>query len=315
MKLSLLTVIAGAVAGLMLVGAPLEASAQSVRGASRPDRGITRDGELARTDRAERAREEAATTVEMEQADIDAAVRAVIARDGLTCDYETARYLGVSGETSNLYEVGCRAAPGFLLLDAQPATVINCLANDVSVAARRAADPEAAAGAECTLPGNANAVTALSAYAQAAGINCGIDQARWVGQTTSGRQRYEVGCPGSEGAWFEVDQAGTVGTIFPCLQVTSNGGACEFSPMAESAAWLASLPAGEGRSCSSDNARFVGATADGSRYYEVACTDGSGFMVRTNGSREYQSFVPCAEAAGLAGGCRLTGATASDSAG
>lgn len=283
MKQSFFSVIAGAAVALMAITAPMEASAQSrTRGQTVPT-----------------------------QTEIDDELRLLIQRDGLSCDYDTGRFIGRNGEGRTLYEVGCRGAPGFLLLDNDPATTINCIANNASVAARRAEDPAAEVGAECTLAGNTDVVASVAGFVQAAGITCAVDQARWVGATNTGEQRYEVGCPSADGFWFDVTTAGQVQNVMPCLQVTAAGGTCQFSPAAEQAAWVAALAAPSGRSCAASNARFVGANGTtGQRYYEVGCADGLGFMVRTDSANAFESVIECAAASGIAGGCTLSEGTA-----
>ena len=280
MRRTLFSLVAGAVVALMAVTAPMEASAQS------------------------RTRSQTIPT----QTEIDEDVRMMIARDNIACDYDTARFIGRNGEGRTLYEVGCRGNPGFLLLDTEPAQQVNCIANNASVAARRAQDPEAEVGAECTFESNTNVVAQVTPYVQTAGLSCTVDQARWVGSVTgSNATRYEVGCGTSDGFWFDVTPAGEVSNIMSCLQVVAASGTCQFSPAAEQAAWVAALAAPSGRTCAATTARFVGANGTtGQRYYEVGCADGVGFMVRTSGTNAFESVIECAAAGGIAGGCTLS---------
>lgn len=241
------------------------------------------------------------------QTEIDDAVRMMIQRDSLDCVYDNARFIGRNDDDRTLYEVACRNSPGFLLLDNDPATTVNCIANNASVAARRAQDPEAEVGAECTMEGNNDVVGSISGYIQSAGIACAVDEARWVGATNSGDQRYEVGCPSEDGYWFDVNAAGTVANLMPCLQVMAAGGTCQFTTAPEQATWVASLAAPSGRACQATTARFVGANAtNGTKYYEVGCAEGAGFMVRTDNDNAFQAVVECAAASGIAGGCTLS---------
>lgn len=280
MKQTLFSVIAGAAIALIAVTAPVEASAQS------------------------RTRSETAPN----QTEIDDDIRMIIQRDGLTCEYDTGRFIGRNGEGRTLYEVGCRGNPGFLLLDSEPAQLVNCIANNASVAARRAENPEAEVGAECTFESNTNVVAQVTPYVQTAGLTCTVDQARWVGSVTgSNATRYEVGCGTSDGFWFDVTPAGELSNVMSCLQVTAAGGTCQFSPATEQAAWVAALAAPSGRTCAATTARFVGANSTtGQRYYEVGCADGVGFMVRTNSGNAFESVIECSAATGIAGGCTLS---------
>lgn len=282
MRLSFFALAASALAALLMIGAPMSASAQTRTRGTTPT-----------------------------QTQIDEDLRAIIHRDQLSCEYDSGRFIGRNNEGRTLYEVGCRGAPGFLLLDNDPATTINCIANNASVAARRAQDPSAEVGAECTMASNTNVVASVANYVQAAGITCAVDQARWVGSTNSGDLRYEVGCPSADGFWFDVTAAGAVQNVMPCLQVAAAGGTCQFSPSSEQAAWVAALAAPSGRTCQATNARFVGANGTThQRYYEVGCADGVGFMVRTDGNNSFESVIECAAAGGIAGGCTLSDSSA-----
>ena len=239
--------------------------------------------------------------------EIREAVGDLIQRDRLTCTYAEGRFIGRNAEGRTLYEVSCEGAPGFLLLDTEPAQLVNCIANNASVAARRAENPEAEVGAECTLAANVDVVGAVSPFATQAGLTCTVDQARWVGATSSGDQRYEVGCANSEGYWIDVNAAGQVGTVLPCLEAVAAGGTCQFTTPQEQAAWVTTLASSGGRTCAATQARFVGANAQtGAHYYEVGCSDGPGFMVRTNAEKTFEAVIECAAATGIAGGCRLT---------
>ena len=97
--------------------------------------------------------------------EIREAVGDLIQRDRLTCTYAEGRFIGRNAEGRTLYEVSCEGAPGFLLLDTEPAQLVNCIANNASVAARRAENPEAEVGAECTLAANVDVVGAVSPFA------------------------------------------------------------------------------------------------------------------------------------------------------
>lgn len=280
MRRILFSMIAGASVALMAITAPMEASAQS------------------------RTRSQTVPT----QTEIDDDVRMIIQRDALTCDYDTARFIGRNGEGRTLYEVGCRGNPGFLMLDTDPAQLVNCIANNASVAARRAEDADAEVGAECSMESNTNVIAQVAPYAQTAGLNCTVDAARYVGAVTNSTAiRYEVGCGTSVGFWFDVTPAGEVSNVMSCLQVTAAGGTCQFSPPEEQAAWVAGLAAPSGRACTPTAARFVGADqTSGKRYYEVGCSDGVGFMVRTTADNVFEAVIECAAAGGVAGGCTLS---------
>ncbi len=245
------------------------------------------------------------------QIEVNETVRDLLRDNSMTCQFDSARFIGRNGDGRTLYEVACTNEPGFLVLDTTPPQTVNCIANNVSVAARRAQNPEAEVGAECTIASNTDTAAAIRNYTLAAGITCNVEQARWVGSTTAGDQRYEVACPGPEGYWFDVTPTGSIHNKMDCFQVAAAGGNCEFSNSQEQAAWLASLAASSGRTCQATNSRFVGANGEtGQRYFEVGCSDGVGFMVRTDRNNTFESVIECSAAGGIAGGCTLSEGTA-----
>ncbi len=276
MQLKFLSVLTGAVIGLLAVSAPMEASAQRTR---RPP----------------------------PQPQVEDMSREILQRENSSCEYGASRILGQNQDGNIMYEISCNNGPGFLLLDTQPAQIVNCIANNASVARRLAADPEAEVGAECILPGNTDTVAAIRPLAVAAGVTCAVDQARWVGLTPDGSQRYEVGCPGTEGYWFDVNASNQSGNLLPCLRVARAGGECEFTTATEQAAWVMNLAANSGRACQANAARYVGQISSGAQYYEVGCSNSLGFMVSTTAEGVYDTTLDCAAAAHIDNGCTLTG--------
>lgn len=281
MRRTLFSMIAGASVALIAVTAPMAASAQA-----RPR-----------------------AVVVPPQTEVNANVRELVAINRLNCNVDAARFIGRNAEDRTLYEVACVAAPGFLLLDTVPAQTINCIANNASVAARRAENPEGDPGAECTLERNLDVLGSIAPMVTAAGITCQADGARWVGMTTAAtpETRYEIGCANADGYWIDVANDGSVSNLRPCLEVVAAGGACELTTPEEQAAGIVALAAPAGRSCQATGGRFVGANAGtGQRYYEVGCADGVGFMIRTSAENTFETVIECAAATGIAGGCTLS---------
>ena len=52
--------------------------------------------------------------------------------------------------------------------------------------------------------------------------------------------------------------------------------------------------------------RYVLSTVDGSDYYEVACSDGKGYMLHADKNGKLAETIPCAQAYEIGGGCTLT---------
>jgi hypothetical protein len=240
------------------------------------------------------------------------AARPLAVTTGISCDVTEAKLLGTAEDGSSVYETTCRTGPGFLLQSKEPPTAINCLALNVSVQRAREANPEVPpASLECTMPANVNATAVLTPLAQAAGVTCTIDDAGWIGETTDGKDRYEIGCAGADGYWLEVPKAaGGQATLQPCLLVVNARGTCARTSAEEHAAVIGGLLAGQSApSCTVSGGRYAGQNANG-KFYEARCADDSGFMFRTSAEGAFLQAYPCATAQSIGGGCTLTDTSA-----
>jgi hypothetical protein len=226
------------------------------------------------------------------------------------CRVVDASLLGYNAAQQGVYEVSCGSGMGYVVAASAPPAVTDCvtLAGRADIA--RAQDPAAPAPLVCKLAGNSNITRMVAVYGEQAGVHCAVDQAAMVGTSIAGNAVYEVGCPGAEGYWIEKTAAGW--TTTPCIKVAATGTACRFTTTAELAvsakAWLVGTPAS---ACDVTDVRYMGANGAGS-FYETRCGGGDGFVARLDNAMAVQQVYPCAEAATIGGGCRLTaGATAS----
>lgn len=225
---------------------------------------------------------------------------------GADCQVTDAYHPGDSRRRDPIFEVACAAGPGFLITAGDEPEVFNCLLLDAQEQARHAREPDTPLTNMCLLEGSRDAVAILKPMAAAAGITCDIDQALWIGRIEGIGDRYEVGCNGRSGAWLETAVNGAVvNTTYDCLEVVKLGEACRFTTAEERTASVAHmLPATGAPPCSPTAGRFVGAAAGGDRYYELRCSGGSGFMFRVR-NNSYDQAWPCAQSAGIIGGCKL----------
>ncbi len=221
---------------------------------------------------------------------------------GLACQVVEANRLG-STPAGTAFEVACGVGPGFLVVAGQTPQAYNCLGLAASAAEQTSA--------RCTLPRNADAISAVRSYVESANLSCSIDQAAWIGQLPSGEDRYEVGCAGSEGYWIDVAKTSTTpGEVIPCLEIGGNR-TCQFTTKEEQVAWIvarygASLPAG----CTPTDLRVAGQNPQ-AKFYEVKCGNDSGYFLRTllaDGS--FDRAIPCADALSIGGGCTLVDTSA-----
>ena len=94
------------------------------------------------------------------------------------------------------------------------------------------------------------------------------------------------------------------------LNTEATGPKCSLTTAETNTAAFSTLASKAEKPCTVTNQRFVGATADGSHYFEYACSDSSGFMLKADLSAAYKGQTSCLQATSLAGGCTLTNAAA-----
>src|SRR5690606_18067110 len=138
-------------------------------------------------------------------------------------------------------------------------------------------NPRATAQVTCELAANQNMETVMAGYVASAGVDCQLVDNRWVGRTNDGNERYEIGCQGAEGYWIDISPAQAFVSKIECLEVTSAGGECLFTPREQQLTALharfASVAPG---ACTPQDGRYVGGN-DNYRFYEVKCAEGSGY--------------------------------------
>ena len=231
----------------------------------------------------------------------------ILAAAGTPCEIVAAHNPGETRQRKDIYEIACREGPGYLVVATDRPAIPHCLHLAAPEAAQRAADPSRPVTSLCLLDENKDAAAALQPLAARVDPACVVDQAAWIGRVGEDEDRYEIGCDGRDGLWLQtrVNQTGVTET-FSCMDVSAMGSACEFTTPQEQAATVASwLPAG-GLQCAADRTRFVGVAA-GARYYELSCGGGPGMMLRLRPDGDFDQAWPCAQAAGIAGGCTLSG--------
>ncbi len=219
------------------------------------------------------------------------------------CTLTDAAFLGKSGKSS-VYEVACKDGMGYMIIgaaDATPAKSYDCLTTLGN------------ASLTCRLPGNADPKQGLTPLIAAAGAPCTLKDARSIGSTSSGESYYEIAC--QQGPGFILTKAAPgvtpAASAIPCVEAM--GGAnvtCKLTTKAEIVASIAKLAAQSGKPCEVSDARFVGSSSTtGETFYEVACGTAAGYIVQTNKAGVYQAAIDCANAAGIAGGCKMTDTT------
>lgn len=147
------------------------------------------------------------------------AAREAVASASLACEVTTATHVGQAGET-DVYEVVCADAPGWLVLTGEPIQTFNCLALEVG------GDGDT----RCAAAVNKDAVRAMAGYVRTLGLTCRVIRAAWIGRLPEAADRYEVLCDGGDGYWIEADNHGRPLQARPCADVLATGGTCRLRP-------------------------------------------------------------------------------------
>lgn len=251
---------------------------------------------------------------------------AVIQRAGVNCTLADALATGngkvnINGAQVDVktYEVACNEGLGFMLQDrgAAGAFAFDCIQVAASAAAAPAAAaappargqaPAAAAPATCRLPANQNANAMIQPTVTASGARCTVNNVAFLGLSPTGLRRYEVGC--TEGLGYVIDKQGAdAPKATDCLAADAGGFDCALTPKAQRTAYIATLAAKGNRPCTVTDGRYMGATARGAQFYEVACGGAQGYVLEVNAGAVTRA-LDCLEAAGIGQGCKLTNTTA-----
>jgi hypothetical protein len=169
------------------------------------------------------------------------------------------------------------------------------------------------ASLSCKLPENADPKKALQPIVAQAGSQCVVSDARYLGSKPTGETFYEVGCGAAPGFLLETAK-GQPSKLIGCDQVSSGAMACKFTTQAQMDAAATSaasaLLAKSGKTCQISKARLIGALQSGDTGYEVACQDGSGYVLTAAPSGEFHQAINCANTGDA---CKLTDATKAES--
>ena len=237
------------------------------------------------------------------------AVTPLIAAAGVRCTPTAAR-VGASVMTADkapakIYEVACSEGMGYVFIaktkgDEAP-TAYNCM-----MAAQPGPDGKLTALA-CKLPENAHPELGLQGLVTQTGRACQVATARLIGVGAT-QTYYEVAC--KDGAGFilqaPLKPGGPPLSATSCLAFGPESKVkCTLSTPAAQLAAVDALAAATGK-CTPKDKRYVATDSAGTDYFEVACTDGKGYVLHTDVSGHLKETIDCAVAGGIAGGCTLT---------
>jgi hypothetical protein len=212
--------------------------------------------------------------------------------------------VGADKVHANYYEVSCKEGLGYIVVakDKVPAPeLVDCVKMTTKTADGKP-NP-----LMCRLPGNRHPELGLQPVVTQAGHTCTVNLGRYVGSTPD-VDIYEVGCGEGGGYILETSRAGSAPPkTTNCMIYAAGGGIkCNLETDAEQMAYVDKLVAASGKPCAVKARRYVGSTPDGADFYEVACNDNTGFMVKTLANGGFAQEVDCLKAAGIGDGCKLT---------
>jgi hypothetical protein len=262
-----------------------------------------RDAEAARRrDRQRPQRNQPAAPKTPEQ--IRAEAQAQLTANNLTCEMTEAANPGTITE-SQVYEVACNNAEGYILIASTPPQAFSCIELAGTAAIARSRDPNADVGQQCVSPANQNGVLVIGNWARSAGATCTVDEAAAIGKSDDNNMVYEVGCADADGYWLEKTATGW--DLKDCLQVNAMGGTCRFTTALEQANGFETKLAGTtAAGCDVTQVRLMGSNANG-RFFEAKCAaEGEGYIARLDTAGQTQQIYPCAAAQRIGGGCTLT---------
>jgi len=229
---------------------------------------------------------------------------------GLTCDVTDARWMGEDKKQAlNIYEVACQQGLGFVLVSkaAEKPQAYTCLETS------RPTAEGARNSLFCELPGNASPMAGLSPFIAKGGVPCVVEKARAIGQGQKSAY-FEVACQGGAGYIVVTSSPPNVADAVQmntCLAYEPGGNLyCELTDRAAQLAPVDALVAKSGKACTVKDRRYVLTSKEGSNYYEVACDNGSGYMVQQDAKGGLQRILDCGSAEFIGGGCTLTDARA-----
>jgi hypothetical protein len=235
----------------------------------------------------------------------------------LPCTLADAQYVGSGVGPDKIhakyYEVACKEGLGFMIIakDKVPEpTVFDCI-----IAGSPGPDGKPSTFS-CKLPGNRHPGAGLQPMITKSGRDCAIAKTRYVGSTPQ-ENIYEVSCTQGGGYLLEDsrDYSGAVVKATNCVDYDPAGNIkCTLITRPEQYAAVDKLVAASGKPCAIKDRRYVGSTSDGSDYYEFACNDGSGFMLKASLGGQFEEAVECGKAGGIAGGCTLSDARQAETA-
>jgi hypothetical protein len=238
------------------------------------------------------------------------AVTPIIAAAGISCTPTAARvggdFMTADKAPAKIYEVACQEGMGYVIIAKTKPGADAPKAYTCMMASQPGPDGKPTPLA-CKLPANAHPETGLQPLMAQTGHACQVDKARTVGLGAT-QTYYEVACKDGTGYILQVPQAagGPAVSATTCLAFGPQSKVqCTLSTPAAQLGVVDGLAAATGK-CTLKDKRYVATDSAGTDYFEVACTDGKGYILHSDASGHLKETIDCAVASGIAGGCTMT---------
>lgn len=240
---------------------------------------------------------------------------AIVQAAGLACQVTDARKIGeTKGDKkagtpdTKFYEVACQQGMGFSL--SAPAggapTAFSCIEANTPPAGQKESS------IACKLPGNADPKAGLVPYLQAAKAQCTPTATRGIGQSKTSTF-IEVLC--QEGAGYVLVASAPLDASKKveaqnCLLFDEGEGnvKCTLADKASRLAVVDRIVTDAKNNCAIKERRYIGASTDGSSFYETSCADGKGYIYKVASAGSLTQTWDCGQAGTILGGCKLTDA-------
>ena len=228
---------------------------------------------------------------------------------GLSCTVSEARWIGEDKKTGqSFYEIACNPGMGGVLLikkdDPKPA-YYPCIETG-----KAGADGKPGPLA-CKLAPNLDTVQSLAPFVAKAGVACTIDKARAIGASAN-NTFFEVACQGGYGYILITSYPANPGADVKantCLVYDDPASNlfCQLTTRETQLGMVDQLAAASGKNCTVTDKRYILSSVTGSMYFEVACSDGKGYVLERGANGSLTRAIDCANAPGGAE-CTLTDA-------
>ena len=242
-----------------------------------------------------------------------AAAPGLISGANLDCQRADARKIGEGKDETGkkhvvVYELACTGNEGVIvnITDKQTPMGFSCFEFN---AVRPDGKPNPT---QCLLPGNADPKAGLAPYLAKVGVDCTPSRIRGVGHSATVAMA-ELECAGAPGGYMlEISSPPRLDKpikAMPCMVYPETDNLkCTLTDRATQNMVVDRLVAASGKPCpiKPDGRAVVGVGGNGSIFYEVACTDGKGYMLEQAANGKFHEAIPCIEADGIAGGCKMT---------